>query len=75
MRWVDDIINFEQTLGDGEGQGNLECCNPWGHKELNTTEQQPPEKHPDLDLKSKNLPRSTPPCWWHLQTTGLPLLP
>ena len=21
---------FEQTLGDGEGQGNLVCCNAWG---------------------------------------------
>ena len=29
---------FEQTLGDGEGQGRLVCCNPWGHKELDTTE-------------------------------------
>ena len=25
---------FEQTLGDGEGQGSLECCSPWGYKEL-----------------------------------------
>ena len=24
---------FEQTLGDGEGQGSLACCSPWGHKE------------------------------------------
>ena len=23
-----------QTLGDGEGQGGLACCSPWGHKEL-----------------------------------------
>ena len=30
---------FEQTLGDGEGQGSLVCCSPWGHKELDTTEQ------------------------------------
>ena len=29
---------FEQTLGDGEGQGNLACCSPWGGKELDTTE-------------------------------------
>ena len=29
---------FEQTLGDGEGQGSLACCNPWGHKELDMTE-------------------------------------
>ena len=28
---------FEQAPGDGEGQGNLECCSPWGHKELDTT--------------------------------------
>ena len=30
---------FEQTRGDGEGQGSLECCGPWGRKELDTTEQ------------------------------------
>ena len=30
---------FEQTAGDGEGQGSLACCSPWGRKELNTTEQ------------------------------------
>ena len=23
---------FEQTLGDGEEQGSLVCCNPWGCK-------------------------------------------
>ena len=28
-----------QTLGDGEGQGGLVCCSPWGHKELDTTRQ------------------------------------
>ena len=27
----------EQTPGDGEGQGSLVCCNPWGHKESDTT--------------------------------------
>ena len=30
---------FEQTLGDGEGQGSLACCSPWGFKELDMTEQ------------------------------------
>ena len=25
---------FEQTLGDSEGQGSLICCNPWGCKKL-----------------------------------------
>ena len=29
---------FEQALGDGEGQGSLVCCSPWGLKELDTTE-------------------------------------
>ena len=28
-----------QTTGVGEGQGGLVCCNPWGRKELDTTEQ------------------------------------
>ena len=30
---------FEQTPRDGEGQGSLACCSPWGHKELDMTEQ------------------------------------
>ena len=29
---------FQQTLGDGEGQRNLACCSPWGCRESNTTE-------------------------------------
>ena len=29
---------FEQTLGDSEGQGSLVCCHPWGHKESDVTE-------------------------------------
>ena len=28
---------FEQTPGDGEGQGSLACCSPWGRKELDST--------------------------------------
>ena len=35
-----DRHEFEQALGDGEGQRSLACCSPWGHKELDTTEQQ-----------------------------------
>ena len=30
---------FEQVLRVGEEQGSLVCCDPWGHKELDTTEQ------------------------------------
>ena len=29
---------FEQPPRDGEGQGRLVCCGPWGCKELDTTE-------------------------------------
>ena len=30
---------FEQVMVDGEGQGSLACCSPWGRKELDTIEQ------------------------------------
>ena len=33
-----DGHEFEQTLGDGEGQGSLACCSPWGLKESSMTE-------------------------------------
>ena len=36
--WVNGY-EFEQTLGDGEGQGSLVCWSPWGHKESDMTEQ------------------------------------
>ena len=42
MRWLDgitDSMEFEQTLGDSERQGNLECCSPWGYKLSDITEQ------------------------------------
>ena len=32
-----DGHEFEQILGDSEGQGSLVCCNPWGCKELDMT--------------------------------------
>jgi len=28
---------FEQTLGDNEGQGSLACCSPWNRKESDIT--------------------------------------
>ena len=34
-----DGDEFEQALGDGEGQGNLACYSPWGCKESDMTEQ------------------------------------
>ena len=43
MRWLDGIIDsigggFGWTPGVGDGQGSLECCSSWGHKESDTTE-------------------------------------
>ena len=34
-----DGHEFEQALGVGDGQGSLACCNPWGCKESDMTEQ------------------------------------
>ena len=36
--WLDGH-EFEWTPGDGDGQGGLACCDSWGRKELDTTEQ------------------------------------
>ena len=30
---------IEEAPGVGGGQGSLVCCSPWGHKELDITEQ------------------------------------
>ena len=44
MRWIVgwhhrlDGHEFEQALGNGEGQGGLACCSPWGLKEPDRTE-------------------------------------
>ena len=29
---------WEQTLGDSDGQGSLACCSPWGLKVSDVTE-------------------------------------
>ena len=39
--WHDELNGheFEQGLGVGDGQGSLVPSSPWGHKELDMTEQ------------------------------------
>ena len=34
-----DGHEFEQALGVGDGQGNLVCCSPWYHKDLDMTKE------------------------------------
>ena len=38
VRWHHRLsgYEFEQTLGDGDGQGSLACYDPWVHKEWST---------------------------------------
>ena len=36
---------FEQTLGDGNGQGSLDCCSPWGLLKLMVIESVMPSNH------------------------------
>ena len=40
MRWHHQLDGheFEWTLGVGDGQGGLACCDSWSRKELDTTE-------------------------------------
>ena len=40
VRWHHQLdgYEFEQALGDGEGQESLAFYSPWGHKDSDTTE-------------------------------------
>ena len=43
MRWLDGITNsmdmsLSKTLGVGDGQEGLACCDSWGRRESDTTE-------------------------------------
>ena len=41
MRWLDGVVSsLDMSLSklrDGEVQGSLGCCSPWGHKESDPT--------------------------------------
>ena len=50
---------FEETPGDSERQGSLECCSPWGHKELGMTEGLNSNKCVNVPSKLPKYPFST----------------
>ena len=56
---------FEWTLGDGDGQGGLACCDSWGRKELDTTEQL---NWTELNGKLTRVPRIN--FKWHTLSEG-----
>ena len=48
---------FEQTLGDSEGQGSLVGCSPWGCKESDTTTEQQQQN----EIQKNGI--DEPGCW------------
>ena len=55
---------FEQALGDSEGQRSLACCSPWGQKESDTTEKLNSEQQWFLkDMYSLTLPVAKLKSW------------
>ena len=56
---------FEQTLRDSEGQGSLACWSPWGHKELDTTEELTSCKSTVIHHSWTNLPLHQWINLWH----------
>ena len=55
---------FEQTLGDSEGQGSLACCSPLGRKESDSTERLNNDNSNFTSLAVYRFSRGTwnPPC-------------
>ena len=46
---------FEQALGDGEGQASPACCSPWGRKESDTTERLNHSNNTHKETEAPNL--------------------
>ena len=75
MRWLDGIINsmdlieLEQIPGDGDGQGSLVCCSPWGQKELDMIEGLN-DSNNNSHLLCHNLGGGSPEVTWILSSSG-----
>ena len=71
MRWLDGIpdsmeMSSSKLQGDGEGQGGLACCSPWGRQESDTTERLNANTKPTLLFGWR---------WWVLTGNCLPWQP
>ena len=55
-----DGHEFEQAPGDGEGQGSLACCSPWGRRESDMTEGL---NWANLSLKEQSCEVGFPTVW------------
>ena len=63
---------FEQASGDGEGQGSLVCCSPWGHKESDMTAWQNNNKKEWVTSWQESWGIGIGNCHWH-SCPGRPL--
>ena len=66
VRWHHQLngLEAEQSPRVGDGQGGLECCSPWGHKELDTTEWLNWKMHFSKHQVQTNT------VWFHLQSNS-----
>ena len=56
-----DGHEFEQVPVDGDGQGSLVCCSPWGPKESDTAEQLNWSENPISEIHGEHYQRIW--CW------------
>ena len=77
--WL-DACEFEWTLGVGDGQGGLACCDSWGHKDcdmtewLNSTELNWTEAAQTIHSCLRRLSNISAPVWPQRAVYGLHLL-
>ena len=63
--WLDGH-EFEHALGVDDGQGRLACWSPWGHKELDMTEQLKWTEPKDCDKEGRKQNPGLLPSSWDL---------
>ena len=73
-----DGHEFEQTMGNSEGQGSLVCCSPWGRKESNTTVHEQQQLYPPprvvVVIQSDAFYKVNTPCPTQSTNSKMPIL-